>query len=301
MVHDWKSCVGQNSTVGSNPTLSASPPRTSCFRELGEKQLEESNSRIDRGLNDDEGDLQSRAGSGDSGEVPEWSIGAVSKTVDRSRGPWVRIPPSPPERRPATSRMASEQVIARAKGKSREEDVSAEQPSAKKDPWLSVADEHEERTRGPVTPTAQGTQASYGLSFPAMSERPRAAAVPVMSSAGERLRPEDRLRKRRDFQACYEHGWRIHGEFLTLFGRDNASGRPRMGVTASRRVGGSVCRHQLKRRVKEIYRRSELRATLPAIDLVVHLKPHAAKASFEELRSALRDQLVRATARRTRR
>ncbi len=30
------------------------------------------------------------------GEVPEWSIGAVSKTVDLSRGPRVRIPSSPP-------------------------------------------------------------------------------------------------------------------------------------------------------------------------------------------------------------
>ena len=32
------------------------------------------------------------------GEVPEWSNGAVSKTVDRASGPWVRIPPSPPNR-----------------------------------------------------------------------------------------------------------------------------------------------------------------------------------------------------------
>jgi hypothetical protein len=31
-----------------------------------------------------------------SGEVPEWSIGTVSKTVVPVRVPWVRIPPSPP-------------------------------------------------------------------------------------------------------------------------------------------------------------------------------------------------------------
>ena len=30
------------------------------------------------------------------GEVPEWPIGAVSKTVVRVSVPWVRIPPSPP-------------------------------------------------------------------------------------------------------------------------------------------------------------------------------------------------------------
>ena len=30
------------------------------------------------------------------GEVPEWPIGAVSKTVVRASVPWVRIPPHPP-------------------------------------------------------------------------------------------------------------------------------------------------------------------------------------------------------------
>ena len=30
------------------------------------------------------------------GEVPEWSIGPVSKTGVRASVPWVRIPPSPP-------------------------------------------------------------------------------------------------------------------------------------------------------------------------------------------------------------
>src|SRR5262245_53471823 len=35
-----------------------------------------------------------------AGEVPEWSIGTVSKTVVRASVPWVRIPPSPPVFRP---------------------------------------------------------------------------------------------------------------------------------------------------------------------------------------------------------
>ena len=29
------------------------------------------------------------------GEVPEWTIGALSKSVVALRSPWVRIPPSP--------------------------------------------------------------------------------------------------------------------------------------------------------------------------------------------------------------
>ena len=61
-------CRG-NSTVGSNPTLSAilGLEKVKAHRETWER-----------------------------GEVPEWSNGAVSKTVDRASDPWVRIPPSPP-------------------------------------------------------------------------------------------------------------------------------------------------------------------------------------------------------------
>ena len=40
------------------------------------------------------------------GEVPEWSNGAVSKTVDRASGPWVRIPPSPPTAARLSVRLA---------------------------------------------------------------------------------------------------------------------------------------------------------------------------------------------------
>ena len=41
------------------------------------------------------------------GEVPEWSIGTVSKTVVLARVPWVRIPPSPPFPFRYLSRMAA--------------------------------------------------------------------------------------------------------------------------------------------------------------------------------------------------
>ena len=102
-------CRG-NSTVGSNPTLSAItllPPRGlrrpavrqafyeglgieafgPCLigpwgREAIKKSCRDSSAREVEKFK--------------YGEVPEWSNGAVSKTVDRSRGPWVRIPPSPP-------------------------------------------------------------------------------------------------------------------------------------------------------------------------------------------------------------
>ncbi len=48
------------------------------------------------------------------GEVPEWSNGAVSKTVVLAIVPWVRIPPSPPFssvfKRPATKKFTNNSI-----------------------------------------------------------------------------------------------------------------------------------------------------------------------------------------------
>ncbi len=54
----------------------------------------------------------------------------------------------------------------------------------------------------------------------------------------------------------------------------------RLGITASRKVGNSVVRHRLKRRVREIFRRFKNRDRLTPLDVVVHLKPAAAQADF---------------------
>jgi ribonuclease P protein component len=60
-----------------------------------------------------------------------------------------------------------------------------------------------------------------------------------------------------------------------------------MGITVTRKVGGAVVRHRVKRRVREIYRRWEHRRRLPALDLVVHAKRQAGEADFEALRSEM--------------
>src|SRR5262245_10285693 len=106
---------------------------------------------------------------------------------------------------------------------------------------------------------------------------------------GERFRPEDRLRRRADFLRCYRTGRRRSGSLSILYYAPNPHGHPRLGVTASRKVGNAVVRHRLKRRIRETYRRWPERADLPAVDLVVHLKPEAAKAAS----AAFADELKR--------
>lgn len=58
-------------------------------------------------------------------------------------------------------------------------------------------------------------------------------------------------------------------------------------MTVSRKVGKAVTRQKLKRRIREIYRRWPQREQLPSLDVVVHLKPGVASASFEELEREL--------------
>ena len=106
---------------------------------------------------------------------------------------------------------------------------------------------------------------------------------------GERLPPEERLRRRADYLRCYRTGRRRHGALAILYFVPNQVGHPRLGITASRKVGGAVVRQRLKRRIREIYRRWKDRAHLPALDLVVHLKPEAGGSDFP----AMRDDLLR--------
>ncbi|HEX2252022.1 MAG TPA: ribonuclease P protein component [Thermoanaerobaculia bacterium] len=107
----------------------------------------------------------------------------------------------------------------------------------------------------------------------------------------ESLGRHHRVRRRPEYLRSYREGRRRGGNLATLFYVPNALDHSRLGVTASRKVGGAVVRQRLKRQVREIYRRWDRRGDLPAFDLVVNLKPTAATARFDELRRELERQL----------
>jgi ribonuclease P protein component len=106
-------------------------------------------------------------------------------------------------------------------------------------------------------------------------------------AVSEKLSAEEKIRRRAEYQRCYRKGRRRHGTYTTVHFVPNTLGHPRLGITATRKIGPAVVRNKLKRRAREIYRRWERRPELPALDIVVHFKPPAREASFEALETEL--------------
>ena len=104
---------------------------------------------------------------------------------------------------------------------------------------------------------------------------------------GEALLPHERLLRSGDFLQCYRRGRRRHGSLVTLYflSTEPERGYARFGISVSRKVGGAVVRNRTKRRIRECYRRWSERRRLPAVDLLIHVKPPAAQADFSMLRT----------------
>jgi ribonuclease P protein component len=97
---------------------------------------------------------------------------------------------------------------------------------------------------------------------------------------------DERIRERREFTEIFNHAGKIHSSHLILFRRSNCRHNARLGITASRKVGGAVVRNRIKRLIREFYRHHKA-DFMPGCDysLVV-------KSSFSKLsRKAAEDEL----------
>jgi ribonuclease P protein component len=97
--------------------------------------------------------------------------------------------------------------------------------------------------------------------------------------------PTVRLHTRAEFTAVQQGGRRVASRHFTLLGRPNTLGRDRLGIVASRRVGGAVVRNRAKRRFREIFRLepSATGTALRSMDLVVIARSEVADAPFGRL------------------
>lgn len=93
-----------------------------------------------------------------------------------------------------------------------------------------------------------------------MSPRVRAASAPTR---------ENRVRKRAEYLEIQGDGVRVSGDCLVFICKRRTEGSPlRLGITASRKIGGAVVRSRARRLIREAFR--AVFTDLPgALDIVV--------------------------------
>jgi ribonuclease P protein component len=68
------------------------------------------------------------------------------------------------------------------------------------------------------------------------------------------LPPARRIRRRGEFQRVFDAGRRAHGRFLTIIAAPAPGTDSRLGIVASKKLGGSVVRNRAKRLIREMFR-----------------------------------------------
>lgn len=90
-----------------------------------------------------------------------------------------------------------------------------------------------------------------------------------------------RVLRRADYLDTYSSGRRYVGRWLVFFVRPARGSCARLGVTITKKTGSAVVRNRLRRKLRELFRRSsELRA---AVDVVVNVRAGAEEAAFADL------------------
>lgn len=158
-----------------------------------------------------------------------------------------------------------------------EENVSAEPSTAKEGAWLPGAHAHEGGPGGALPPEAEGTTPPRGV---------------TARGHGHALPRADRLRRKRDFDKTYEEGRRLVSPFFVAFVRPKSEGRLRVGVVASRKVGGAVTRNRAKRILRDVFRRRRPKRDIAA-DVVLVARGSIARAELEQVEAAFGRSLGR--------
>jgi ribonuclease P protein component len=68
------------------------------------------------------------------------------------------------------------------------------------------------------------------------------------------FRSSEHIQRRADYVAIYERGWKVSGRLMTIFTRPTDRSGPRLGIAATRKLGGSVQRNLAKRLIREVFR-----------------------------------------------
>ncbi len=108
--------------------------------------------------------------------------------------------------------------------------------------------------------------------------------------AAQGLTAAERIRRRQDFERVYATGARISGRFMTVFVLSNGLTTSRLGVAATKKLGGAVERNRARRLAREVFRRHK-HAT--GEDIVILPRREMLDAPFPRLEADYQDILGR--------
>jgi ribonuclease P protein component len=95
------------------------------------------------------------------------------------------------------------------------------------------------------------------------------------------LPPARRIRRRAEFQRVFDAGRRAHGRHLTIIAAPAPGPDSRIGIVASKKLGGAVVRNRAKRLIREMFRTQS--APERASDLVIIPKASALQVQSLEV------------------
>jgi ribonuclease P protein component len=107
--------------------------------------------------------------------------------------------------------------------------------------------------------------------------------VKATNATAEKFPRSVRIVRSSDYRTLYKTGYKIHSLHFVLFSRGNDLGHSRLGITASRKVGGAVARNRVKRLFREIFRRY-INQIPGRLDIVINAKSGCDSVGYEDLR-----------------
>ena len=113
---------------------------------------------------------------------------------------------------------------------------------------------------------------------------------PSPPHASVRFYKGEHVRTRADFELIYNTGFKRSGRLMTMFTRERETGPARLGIAATRKMGGAVERNRAKRLVRELFRQNKPSSS---IDVVVVPRREMIAAGYDRVESEFRSLMAR--------
>ncbi len=93
------------------------------------------------------------------------------------------------------------------------------------------------------------------------------------------------IQKNSDFQKIYHDGRSYANRLLVMYVKRQDQEGNRLGVSCSKKIGNSVVRHTMVRKLREIFRLNNEKLN-SGLDIIVVVRKNADAATYQELENA---------------